>query len=132
MKTSPQIYSQILFRGICSTDRGIQSFVAPLMNPLARGYEELYKTQKRSETLQESKKDEFFGLRDFYRYECSLLSLYSLILCMFFLKFIYFLCLLNIHSADRCSKYSFDSPSVSLFIRSDLVLLAINIPGLVL
>ena len=84
MKTSPQIYSQILFRGICSTDRGIQSFVAPLMNPLARGYEELYKTQKRSETLQESKKDEFFGLRDFYRYECSLLSLYSLILCMFF------------------------------------------------
>lgn len=66
-KISPQIYSQILFRGICSTDQHIQSFVAPLMNPLARGYEELYATQRRSETLQESKKDEFFGLRDFYR-----------------------------------------------------------------
>ena len=118
MKTSPQIYFQILFRGICSTDRRIQSLVAPLMNPLARGYEELYKTQEGSETLKESKKDEFFGLRDFYRYECSLLSLCSLILCLFF-SFFHFLCLLNVHSADRCSKYSFDSLSVSLFIRLD-------------
>ncbi|XP_078381354.1 E3 ubiquitin-protein ligase rnf213-alpha-like isoform X3 [Oculina patagonica] len=52
--------------GICSTDKRIQSFVAPLMNPLAMGYKELYDTQRQSKTLQESKKDEFFGLRDFY------------------------------------------------------------------
>ncbi|XP_022783821.1 E3 ubiquitin-protein ligase rnf213-alpha-like [Stylophora pistillata] len=52
--------------GICSTNKRIQSFVAPLMNPLAQGYEQLYDTQRRSKTLQESKKDEFFGLRDFY------------------------------------------------------------------
>jgi len=42
--------------------------VAPLMNPLAFGYKELYDSQRESVTLQESKKDEFFGLRDFYRY----------------------------------------------------------------
>lgn len=60
-------FSYFFFRGICSTDKRIQSFVAPLMNPLALGYKELYDTQRQSETLQESKKDEFFGLRDFYR-----------------------------------------------------------------
>ena len=37
------------------------------MNPLAQGYSELYDRQKRSEALRESKKEEFFGLRDFYR-----------------------------------------------------------------
>ena len=42
--------------------------MAPLMNPLAFGYKELYDSQRESVTLQESKKDEFFGLRDFYRY----------------------------------------------------------------
>ncbi|KAJ7339580.1 hypothetical protein OS493_005983 [Desmophyllum pertusum] len=52
--------------GICSTDPRIQSFVAPLMNPLAMGYSKLYNMQRQSPTLQESKKDEFFGLRDFY------------------------------------------------------------------
>ena len=47
----------------------MQSFVAPLMNPLAKGYKKLYDSQKESDALRESKKDEFFGLRDFYRYE---------------------------------------------------------------
>ena len=57
----------LLRRGICATDERVQSFVAPLMNPLAQGYSELYDGQRRSEALRESKKDEFFGLRDFYR-----------------------------------------------------------------
>ena len=39
------------------------------MNPLALGYKKLYDSQKKSDALRESKKDEFFGLRDFYRYE---------------------------------------------------------------
>ena len=47
----------------------MQGFVAPLMNPLALGYKKLYDSQKKSDALRESKKDEFFGLRDFYRYE---------------------------------------------------------------
>ena len=55
------------FRGICSTDKRVQCFVAPLMDALATGYEMLYDSQKNSEALRESKKDEFFGLRDFYR-----------------------------------------------------------------
>ena len=37
------------------------------MNPLAKGYSKLYDIQKQSEALRESKKEEFFGLRDFYR-----------------------------------------------------------------
>ena len=57
----------MLLRGICATDVRVQNFVAPLMNRLAQGYSELYDRQKRSEALRESKKEEFFGLRDFYR-----------------------------------------------------------------
>ena len=53
----------------------MQSFVEPLMEPLALGYEKLYKRQRKSEALIKSKKDEFFGLRDFYRLEmCLILS----------------------------------------------------------
>ncbi len=66
-RTLTTVKCHFFFRGICSTDKRIQSFVAPLMNPLAMGYKELYDTQRQSKTLQESKKDEFFGLRDFYR-----------------------------------------------------------------
>ena len=57
----------MLLRGICATDIRVQNFVAPLMDPLAQAYSELYDGQKQSETLRESKKKEFFGLRDFYR-----------------------------------------------------------------
>ena len=57
----------MLLRGICATDERVQNFVAPLMNPLAKGYSKLYDSQRRSEALRESKKEEFFGLRDFYR-----------------------------------------------------------------
>ena len=57
----------MLLRGICATDIRVQNFVAPLMSLLAQGYSELYDGQKRLEALRESKKEEFFGLRDFYR-----------------------------------------------------------------
>ena len=57
----------MLLRGISATDVRVQNFVSPLMNRLAQGYSELYHRQKLSEALRESKKEEFFGLRDFYR-----------------------------------------------------------------
>ena len=57
----------MLLRGICATDIRVQNFVAPLMTLLAQGYSKLYDGQKRLEALRESKKEEFFGLRDFYR-----------------------------------------------------------------
>ena len=58
-----------LSRGICSTDEHVKSLVMPLIKPLAAGYKDLYKAQRGNEKLKESKKDEFFGLRDFYRFE---------------------------------------------------------------
>ena len=63
-------YSVFLLRGICSTtDERVQNLVEPLMEPLALGYEELYERQRESEALIKTRKDEFFGLRDFYRLE---------------------------------------------------------------
>ncbi|XP_067056125.1 E3 ubiquitin-protein ligase rnf213-alpha-like isoform X2 [Acropora muricata] len=54
-------------KGICSTtDERVQNLVEPLMEPLALGYEELYESQRESEALIKTRKDEFFGLRDFY------------------------------------------------------------------
>ena len=50
------------------------ALIEPLISPLVRGYTELYNKQKNLKKLQEGKKDEFFGLRDFYRYECVYLS----------------------------------------------------------
>jgi len=40
------------------------------MSPLVAAYVDLYNRQKNLKRLQEGKKDEFFGLRDFYRYKC--------------------------------------------------------------
>lgn len=57
----------LLIRGICSTDEIIQDLVAPLLRSLAEGYSKLYEDQKDFETLKKYGKDEFFGLRDFYR-----------------------------------------------------------------
>ena len=55
----------------------MQSFVEPLMEPLALGYEKLYKSQRNSDALVKSKKDEFFGLRDFYRLEMCLVLIFG-------------------------------------------------------
>ena len=57
----------LLLRGICATDERVQSFVAELMEQLAQGYSELYDRQRQSEVLRRSEKQEFFGLRDFFR-----------------------------------------------------------------
>ena len=46
------------------------TLIEPLISPIVRGYTELYNKQKNQKKLQDGKKDEFFGLRDFYRYEC--------------------------------------------------------------
>ena len=57
------------------------------MNPLAKGYSKLYDSQRRSEALQESKKEEFFGLRDFYRWGCTKCStMFQLIYLNLFLQ----------------------------------------------
>ena len=62
--------SNLLFdicRGICSTDAQVKHVIQTLISPLAEGYEELYREQKNFPTLQKCGKEEFFGLRDFYR-----------------------------------------------------------------
>lgn len=46
------------------------TLIEPLISPIVHGYSELYSKQKELEKLKDGKKDEFFGLRDFYRYEC--------------------------------------------------------------
>ena len=43
--------------------------IEPLISPIVRGYTELYNKQKSLQKLKDAKKDEFFGLRDFYRFE---------------------------------------------------------------
>ena len=57
-----------MYRGICSTDQWIKNLIQPLIPALANGYAELYKEQKNFETLKKCGKEEFFGLRDYYRY----------------------------------------------------------------
>ena len=46
------------------------TLIEPLISPIVRGYTELYEKQKSLQKLKDGKKDEFFGLRDFYRCEC--------------------------------------------------------------
>ncbi|XP_048586969.1 E3 ubiquitin-protein ligase rnf213-alpha-like isoform X2 [Nematostella vectensis] len=53
-------------RGICAEDPTVQRLIAPLLEDLAAGYSKLYRHQKGFKSLLESKRDEFFGLRDFY------------------------------------------------------------------
>lgn len=55
-----------MFRGICASDRDVQERVKSIIPALAQAYSEVYQQQKELEILKESKKDEFFGLRDFY------------------------------------------------------------------
>ena len=76
-KTADFIFSIAHCRGICGSDEDIITHVEPLINPLVSGYKELYDRQKRLEKLKEGKKDEFFGLRDFYRF--ALIAAVSLI-----------------------------------------------------
>ena len=47
----------------------MKDLIQPLISPLADGYVELYKEQKNFATLKKCGKEEFFGLRDFYRFD---------------------------------------------------------------
>lgn len=57
----------LLYRGICGGDSDIMALLENLIPPLVTAYRDLYQRQKNIERLQHGKKDEFFGLRDFYR-----------------------------------------------------------------
>lgn len=59
----------VFCRGICSTDKQVKHLIQALISPLADGYAELYEEQKNFDTLRKCAKEEFFGLRDFYRYD---------------------------------------------------------------
>lgn len=54
------------FREICRSDRGAGNAVINLIKPLADGYLRTCKAKKPVERDM----TEFFGLRDFYRYDC--------------------------------------------------------------
>ena len=47
----------------------MKALILPLISPLAAGYAELYREQKHFATLKKCGKEEFFGLRDFYRFD---------------------------------------------------------------
>ncbi|CAH3163087.1 unnamed protein product, partial [Porites evermanni] len=53
-------------RGICGSDSEIMPWLEDLIPPLVTAYSDLYQRQKNIARLQHGKKDEFFGLRDFY------------------------------------------------------------------
>ena len=59
----------------------MKHLIQSLISPLAEGYAELYKKQKNFATLKKCGKEEFFGLRDFYR--CNIVSVtLSLVCCL--------------------------------------------------
>jgi len=55
------------YRDICASSKRIQGKIETLLQELSEGYMDVYKKQRESESLKEFKKEEFFGLRDFYR-----------------------------------------------------------------
>ena len=64
-----------IFRGICSGNEDIQRRLQGTIRNLCMGYFELYEKQSKSKTLKNAQKDEFFGLRDFYRLELSIFKI---------------------------------------------------------
>lgn len=62
----PRIFLFFL-RGICASNVKELRRIERTIQQLAKGYYELHAAQAHSETLMEAKKEEFFGLRDFYR-----------------------------------------------------------------
>ncbi|XP_065678667.1 E3 ubiquitin-protein ligase rnf213-alpha isoform X7 [Hydra vulgaris] len=61
-------------RNICSNDQYVFGRIEPLFKPLTMGYLNVYKNQNDCGIIKKYKKEEFFGLRDFY-------SLLKLIFC---------------------------------------------------
>ena len=58
----------LLFSGICNCSQIIKGQITTLLMPLAESYLKVYEMQKQCIKLKQYKKEEFFGLRDFYRY----------------------------------------------------------------
>jgi len=48
--------------------------ITPLLKPLAEAYFKLYNAQKNTHILIKHRKEEFFGMRDFYRFVVSHIS----------------------------------------------------------
>ena len=63
---------------ICSSDVKIRKMITALLRPLAEAYFKLYNAQKSTQILIKHRKEEFFGMRDFYRFVD--------VLCAFFHK----------------------------------------------
>ena len=76
-QTFLQSYLSLNSRGICSGDEHILNRLEPTIRKLCDGYASLYAKQVKSKTLKEAQKDEFFGLRDFYRYSENISVLYT-------------------------------------------------------
>ena len=62
----------------------MKHLIQSLISPLAEGYAELYKEQKHFATLKKCDKEEFFGLRDFYRFNIVSVIIVHCITCMLF------------------------------------------------
>jgi len=58
----------VFYSGICQTDEFVETLIRPLIQPMSESYLEVFDLATNSETSKE--KREFFGLRDFYRYNC--------------------------------------------------------------
>ncbi|XP_065675221.1 E3 ubiquitin-protein ligase rnf213-alpha-like isoform X3 [Hydra vulgaris] len=61
-------------RSICSNDKNVCGLIASLFEPLTEGYLEVCEKQNECNIIKKHKKEEFFGLRDFY-------SLLKLVFC---------------------------------------------------
>ncbi|XP_065678772.1 E3 ubiquitin-protein ligase rnf213-alpha isoform X3 [Hydra vulgaris] len=61
-------------RNICLNDKYVYGMIASLFEPLTKGYLEVYEKQNYCDIIKKYRKEEFFGLRDFY-------SLLKLIFC---------------------------------------------------
>ncbi|XP_065678766.1 E3 ubiquitin-protein ligase rnf213-alpha isoform X3 [Hydra vulgaris] len=61
-------------RDICSNDEYVFERIAFLFEPLTKGYLEVYERQNNCDIIKKYRKEEFFGLRDFY-------SLLKLVFC---------------------------------------------------
>ena len=60
-------FTFLIFSGICSGDERVKFRLQETLKRLCKGYFDLYEQQNKSKTLKDAHKDEFFGLRDFYR-----------------------------------------------------------------
>uniref|UniRef100_A0A7M5U071 RZ-type domain-containing protein n=1 Tax=Clytia hemisphaerica TaxID=252671 RepID=A0A7M5U071_9CNID len=77
LSRSPPAFDELAntARDICASKASIQNKISPLLKQLSHGYIGIYKVQRKTESLKQFKKEEFFGLRDFY-------SLIKLVFCL--------------------------------------------------